>query len=454
MQVVLPNNWEPRAYQRRLWAALEGGCRRAVAVWHRRAGKDEVALHWAAVASHERVGNYWHMLPKANQARKAIWDAVNPHTGKRRIDEAFPHAVRETTREQDMLIRFHCGSTWQVVGSDNFDALVGSPPVGIVFSEWSLADPGAWAMLRPILLENKGWALFIYTSRGRNHGYTTLKTAQDDPSYFAEVLRASESGVFTPDQLARERREYESEYGVDDGGAMYEQEYECSFDAALIGSYFGRQISDADKEGRIGRVPWDPLLPVHTAWDLGVGDSTAIWFAQMAGREVRLIDFYRASGQGLEHYAKVLRERPYTYARPIWPHDGDHKEIGTGRTRKDTWRALMPRMEPIILKNGPLADGINAARQLLPRCYFDAVKCEYGVEALRQYRREWDDEKKVFKDHPLHDWTSHPADAFRYLALGVREPRDGVTMQVQAITEDTPRGVYVSRRFQAVAEMD
>jgi hypothetical protein len=166
------NNWRPRPYQQDLWKYLEKNGKRAVAIWHRRAGKDEVCLHWSAVAAHTRVGVYWHMLPEANQARKAVWDAVNPHSGLRRINEAFPRELRESTRETDMAIRFKSGSLWQLVGSDNYNSLVGSPPVGVVFSEFALADPSAWGYLRPILAENNGWALFITTPRGRNHAST------------------------------------------------------------------------------------------------------------------------------------------------------------------------------------------------------------------------------------------------------------------------------------------
>ena len=166
-EIVIPHNWQPRDYQQPLWRYLCNGGKRAVAVWHRRAGKDDICLHWTACAAMERVGVYWHLLPQADQARKAIWDAVNPLTGLRRIDEAFPHAIRANTRETDMFIRFKNGSTWQVVGSDNFNSLVGTPPIGLVLSEWALADPAAWAYLSPILMDNGGWAVFITTPRGR-----------------------------------------------------------------------------------------------------------------------------------------------------------------------------------------------------------------------------------------------------------------------------------------------
>jgi phage terminase large subunit len=189
MDIVLPNHWKPRDYQRRLWSYLELGGKRAVAVWHRRAGKDEVCLHWAACAALQRVGNYWHMLPEASQARKAVWDAVNPHSGRRRIDEAFPRAIRLGQRDEDMKINLANGSTWQLVGSDRFDALVGSPPIGLVFSEYSLTNPGAWDYLRPILAENGGWAIFMMTPRGRNHAWKLYDRARSQPDWFSDMIR-------------------------------------------------------------------------------------------------------------------------------------------------------------------------------------------------------------------------------------------------------------------------
>ena len=417
MEVTLPNNWTPRPYQRKIWGYLESGGKRAIAVWHRRAGKDDVCLHWAATAAFRRVGNYWHMLPEADQARKAIWEAVNPHTGIKRIDEAFPHAIRESTVGQQMLIRFKNGSTWQIVGSDNYNSLVGAPPVGLVFSEYALADPAAWSYLRPILRENGGWALFIYTPRGKNHGATLFDGHKDDPEWFVEKLAATETSVFSATDLATEEAEYIKEFGPDDGKNRYRQEYLCDFNAAVVGSYFGSQFEYLDQEKRIGKVPWEPAIPVVTAWDLGIGDSTAIWFAQVVGREVRLIDYYENSGVGLDHYANVLRGKRYVYGDHYLPHDSDVSELGTGKTRVAVLREL--GINPIVLPRGAVDDGINAARMLLPMCWFDAEKCERGIEALRQYRREFDDKLKVFKQRPLHDWTSHAADALRYLAVGL-----------------------------------
>ena len=206
-EIILPNDWRPRPYQFPSWQALERGIKRSLLIWHRRSGKDDVGLHWAACASQERVGTYWHMLPQYSQARKAIWDAVDPHKGQRRIDIAFPKELRENTVQNTMTIQFKSGSMWHVVGSDNYDSLVGTPPVGVVFSEWALADPKAWAFLRPILAENGGWALFVTTSRGRNHAARMYETYKDDPGWFVERVRATETDVFSAHQLEQERRE-------------------------------------------------------------------------------------------------------------------------------------------------------------------------------------------------------------------------------------------------------
>lgn len=356
------------------------------------------------------------MLPEYAQARKAIWEAVNPHTGKRRIDEAFPIAARANTNEQAMFIRFKNGSTWQVVGSDSYNSLVGAPPVGLVFSEWALADPTAWAYLRPILLENGGWALFIYTSRGRNHGYTTWQMSQEEDDWYGVRQNALQTGVFTETQLASELREYIKENGEEDGTALFEQEYHCSFDSAVIGSYYGRLLTALDRSNRITSVPWEPSLPVYTGWDLGIDDATAIWFAQIAGREIRIIDYLQFRGRGLVEIAKEVIAKPYIYQEHYLPHDVDTRELTSAKTRKETLEDV--GLKPIRAGTKlPVQDGINAARNMLPRCVFDARACDEGLKALREYKVEFDTKTKTPKKNPLHNWASHPADAFRELAV-------------------------------------
>lgn len=417
--IDLPNNWAPRPYQEQAWNYFANGGKRAVIVAHRRWGKDDLALHHTACAAMERAGNYWHCLPEYSQGRKAIWAAVNPHTGKRRIDEAFPVEIRRRTVDQEMMIEFVNGSTWQVIGSDTYDRLVGASPAGIVFSEYALADPASWDYFRPMLAENGGWALFISTVRGRNHFWKLAEMAKRDPAnWFHMNQTARDTGVYTPEALERERIELRTAHGDDEGEARFAQEYMNDPAAALPGAYYGRQITRIEQESRIRLVPWDSRYPVATGWDLGIGDSTAIWFAQMINGVANVIDYYEASGVGLDHYAKVLRERPYNYDELIWPHDGENSELGTGRSRADVMREMGFRVR--ILPRVSIDDGIQAGRSLLDRAVFDETKTDKGLNALRQYQREWDDKMHDFKPRPRHDWTSHGADAWRYLALGIQ----------------------------------
>lgn len=442
------NGWRPRPYQMPAWGALERGVKRIALAWHRRSGKDDIALHWTACAAMQRVGSYWHMLPAANQARKAIWDAVNPNTGRRRIDDAFPEEMRAAAREHDMFLRFLNNSTWQVVGSDNFDSLMGSPPVGVVFSEYALADPSAWALIRPILAENGGWALFISTPRGRNHFARLVDFARGDREWFGQVLSADQTNVISKETIDRELRELTAERGEKEARAIVAQEYFCDFDAAIPGAYYGEAMTRAEKEGRIGVFPHNPNLPVGTAWDLGIGDSTVIWFYQQppTGR-VRLVNVLEGSGVGLDWYAKKLAELPYVYADHIWPHDGDNSELGTGTTRKATAAKLGIRAR--VLERDAVDDGIQAVRQLLPMCEWNTeplpfagetmdqakARMQRALDAMRQYRREWDEKNQKFKDTPLHDWTSNTADAKRYLARG-RKPFRDTNSRPRAATGD------------------
>lgn len=405
--------WQPRDYQMPLWDYLWDGGKRAVAVWHRRAGKDDIGLHWTACAAMQRVGNYWHMLPEAKQARKAIWEAINPHTGKRRIDEAFPAPMRARVRDDEMIITFVNGSTWQVVGSDNYDSLVGAPPIGIVFSEYALSKPAAWDYLRPILAENGGWCLFIYTARGRNHGADLYEMAEKNPQWFAQRLTVEQTNAIPMSVVEEERKAGMSE-------EMIRQEYYCSFDAAVQGSYYGGLIEAAELDGRICDVPHHPGAKVITAWDLGLRDDTAIWFCQIVGSEPRIIDYYENRGVGLDHYAKILATKPYLYHEHLLPHDGAKGELIAGTTIVENAEALLQGEVRVLPRIG-VQDGINAARVLLPRCRFDKTRCAEGIKALRLYRRDWNEDRKAFSDKPRHDWTSHCADGFRYLAMGLEE---------------------------------
>lgn len=425
-ELLLPYQWEPRHYQDPLWRYMHAGGKRAIAIWPRRHGKDDLALHYTACAAHERVGVYWHLLPQQNQARKAIWDAVNPHTGRRRIDDAFPRELRETTREQDMMIRFKTGSTWQVIGSDNYDALVGTPPIGVVFSEWALSNPQAWSLIRPILLENGGWAIFITTPRGRNHAYRMFQMAEESSDWFAERLTSETTGVFTPEALAGEKAELIAERGEADGEAIFEQEYMTSWSAALPGAYYARIVDQLERDGAITRAPHNPARQVHTAWDLGAADTFVIWFMQRTPGGWAAIDYIANTSQGVDWYVREIQKRPYSYGEHLLPHDAENKNVALPEAASvaDTVRGLGLRNVRVVPRTLSVANDINEVRKVLPVCVFDAEKCAHGIDALRSYRRVWDENLKAYKDHPLHDWASHPADAFRTFAVGKPQERD------------------------------
>lgn len=392
-------------------------------VAHRRWGKDEIALHFAARSALLKEGTYWHMLPQASQARKAIWEAVNPHTGKRRIDEAFPEEIRQATRENEMFIKFVNGSTWQVVGSDNYDSLVGSPPVGVVFSEWALAKPQAWAYLRPILVENGGWAAFITTPRGNNHAAKMYKSMQNDPRAFVEKSTAEDTDVFTPEQLEEERNAYIAEYGDSIGKNLFEQEYMCSFDAAVHGSIYAKELNVAESNGRIKNIEYQPDKLVNTAWDIGIGDSTAIWFFQIQDGRYHFIDYYECNNEPITHYLSVLQAKDYDYDTLFMPHDADNRQFASkqGESIADMTRKNGFKVE--IVPKQSVENGINAARILLKKSYFDKENCRAGLDALINYKWAYNNRLSEFKATPEHDWASHGADAFRYAAqANPREP--------------------------------
>lgn len=357
------------------------------------------------------------MLPEYAQARKAIWNAVNPHTERRRIDEVFPSELIATRNEQEMFIRFKNGSTWQVVGSDTYNALVGTPPVGITFSEWALANPTAWAYLSPILAENGGWASFITTPRGNNHAKKMYDAMRGRPGWFCQVLGVDDTHAIPLDVIEDQRASYVGLYGPEIADLLIAQEFYCSFSGALVGSYYAPLLDAAEKDGRIGDYPRVDG-PVHTAWDLGIGDDTALWCFQVVGGAPRIIDCYSANGVGAEHYVDWLKSKGYN-GMDFMPHDARAREWGTGRTRIETVQSMGRTIR--IAPEASVEDGIQAGRKTLSIARFNAATTSGGIDALRDYRREWDDDNKVFKRKPLHDWTSHYADAWRYLSLAWRE---------------------------------
>ena len=321
----------------------------------------------------------------------------------------IPREIVKNKNETELRVELVNGSAIQLIGTDNIDSVLGTNPIGCVFSEYAMQDPRAWDYMRPILRENGGWAIFDYTPRGKNHGYSLYQMAKSNPEWFAEVLTVDQTKALDPSDIDKERREGMSE-------ELIQQEYYCSFEGVQFGAYYGKQLQQAEQDKRIGNVPYETELGVETWWDLGIGDSTAIWFTQSIGREVRVIDYYEASGEGFPHYAKVLQGKPYVYSHHHAPHDIEVRELGSGRSRRETALSLGITFQ--VVPNISVEDGIEAGRSILSRCWFDKVKCERGLNALASYHKDWDDKLKTWRSQPKHDWASHAADAFRYLAVG------------------------------------
>lgn len=432
--VILPYNWQPRRYQQRLWDYLKHGGLRAVECAHRRWGKDDLCLHHTACAAHERFGNYAHMLPEYAQGRKAIWDAVNPHTGIRRIDEAFPMAIRAEsggTNEQEMKLKFRPdasgrNSTWQVVGSDSYNALMGMSMAGIVKSEESLSNPAAWGYLSPILRENNGWVIFISTPRGHNHFEALLRTAQTEKDWFWEISPADQTDVFTPQELESELRQLQELHGPEYGRALWLQEYFCSFDAAIPGSIWGEAIEKAILAGRVLDFAIERSIPVNTGWDLGRTDDTAIWFSQPNGQLLDIIAHHASNFKDIpfyvDHLLAVKEELGITYGTHWLPHDARPRTLAAGG------KSILQQFEDAAKKQPDLGrfaiaprldrqEGIQAGRATIHRSRFHKTRTGKGFEHLKMYHRVYDQEKKVFVDVPEHDESSHDADAWRTLSV-------------------------------------
>lgn len=348
----------------------------------------------------------FHILPTYSQAKKVIWDS-STNDGKRILDY-IPKELVESKNGQQMQIRLTNGSLYQLIGSDNIDSLVGTNPKIIIFSEYAIQNPAAWDYLRPIIDVNKGYAIFISTPRGKNHFYDLVNNAQNNPNWFTEILTIKDTHVLTDEDIENIRREgYSEEY--------IQQEFYCSFNRGVEGSYYGKLIEKARQDGRIANVPYETRVPVHTAWDIGYGDSTSITFWQDVGPECRIIDYYENNGEGFEHYAKYLKSKDYLYGTTFFPHDAASGSIQTGRTLVDVARDY--GINPTVLpRETDIQPGIEAVRSLLSMCYIDQTKCRHLIKCLENYHKKYNEKANVYSSTPEHDYTSHCADSVRYLA--------------------------------------
>lgn len=381
----------------------------AAIVAHRRAGKTvaaimdliDSALRFKAMPN----GRFAYVAPFYAQAKDVVWTYLKSYALK--VPGAIPN-------EAELRVDFPTGNRVRLYGADNYDRMRGIYLDDVVMDEMGDMDPRAWSeVIRPALADRQGKATFIGTPKGRNGFWEIVERAKENPDWYLSILRASQTGLIPEGELTALRAEMSED--------EFLREFECSFDAAVEGAYYARLLNEAEVSNprRIGHVPHDPALEVHAAWDLGIGDSTAIWLAQFAGREIRLIDYIENNGVALDWYARALREKPYLYAPLILPHDAQARELGTGKSRVEMLEALGFRTR--IAPRLGVEDGIETVRRMLPRTWIDATRCEVGLRAVREYREKVDPKRKV-SFGPLHDWTSHAADALRYLMTAYEEP--------------------------------
>ena len=452
--VTLPHLFEPRDKQLPFLRAMDTDKDRAVLVWHRRYGKDTACFNFMVKKAWERVGNYYYFFPTYKQGRMVIWDGrgKDGHTFLEHIPEELMFNPPNKSEMKVTLIHptkpGDPGSIIQIIGLDKFDSKMGTNPMGCVFSEYSLQNPAAWDHIRPILRENKGWAVFNFTPRGQNHGYQIYEMARKNPKWFCELLTVNDTGLLTEEDIEEERLSGMSEN-------MILQEFFCDFTAANDGAYYGKQMKEAYEDDRIKKVRFEPELPVDTWWDLGVNDATVIWFTQTlrSPREIRVIDYYENTDEGLGHYFGILQQKIlseyYVYGSHYAPHDIKVRELTSGTSRKETAKKMGVDFK--IAPNESIAEGIEAVRQIIPVCWFDEEKCERGIDALKSYHKKWNDVHKTFSNTPTDDWSSHAADAFRYMALShkvneiARDRRQRVQAGV-AVTKYAPYDPFAARR--------
>lgn len=400
----------------------------ACLVAHRRAGKTVAAVNdtLRRATMNKREGDYAYIAPFRSQAKAVAWDYI----------KHYAHGIIESTNEAELMVRLVNGSRFRLFGADNADAMRGLGFDGVYLDEYGDFRPSVWGnVIRPTLSDRRGWAVFAGTPKGHNQFYDIFQMSQRSPDWFSLVLKASDSGILDKEELRAASEQLSED--------QYNQEYECSFDAAILGAFYGTEMLAVDAENRVTQVAYDEAVEVETAWDLGYRDDTAIWWWQRVGNEIHLIDHYAASGASVRDLAAEIQERPYRYRRHWLPHDARAKTLASGgKSIVEQLGAFLGYSNLAIVPDIGVQDGIQAVRRVLPQCWFDRDKCADGIEALRQYQREYDEDKKVFRKQPLHNWTSHTADAFRMMAVAekkkeeVEQPKKrGTTLQTMTLDE-------------------
>ena len=416
---ILQIPYKPREYQKQVHNSLK---RFNVLVCHRRFGKSVLSINELIKTAAAKPRSLCAFIaPTYRQGKAIAWEYLKYYTKPLMY-------LGGSRNETELRIDLFNESRIQIFGADNPDSIRGMGFDAVVLDEYAIMSPRVWTeIVRPAVSDKLGWVLFIGTPMGHNQFWEIYDFAQrGHKDWYAKLYRASDTQVIPDDELEQAQAIMTPE--------QYEQEFECSFTAAVSGSYYGRLITKADNENRIGVVPVDSHVGVETWWDLGIGDSTAIWFIQRIGNEIHAVDYYETSGESLAHYADVLEERGYAYSRHVAPHDIQARELGTGKSRLEVANELGIDFE--VAPKLEVDHGIESVRNYLPHCYFDREKCKVGLDALRQYRKQWDDKNQVFKNKPLHDWCSHAADAFRYGC--VHDPID---------TTEWNKPIYVDTKY-------
>ena len=423
-RIVIP--YKPRPFQTILHKELESH-RWNVLVMHRRFGKTVMLVNHLVKASLNcslKDPRFHYCAPYLKQAKKIAWDYT------KRFTNIIPGM---NYNEAELRADFPNGARLTLIGADNAEGHRGIYSDGTVFDEYGDTDPRVFtSIFRPALSDRKGWACFAGTPNGRNHFHELLCRSEADTTgnWYGKILRASETGVLSEEELEDARFTMSEE--------EYEREYECSFVSGARGAYYAKQLRKAEQDGRVCNVPWDSGQEVYTFWDLGIDDSMSIWFMQAIGKEIRFIDYYENTGEGLLHYAKILKEKPYNYGDHYMPHDAASKSVQTGKTTKEVAEKMGIKPISIVArakdKQAVLA-GIEAGRNVISQCWFDKQKCgPKGLAALETYQAEWDESKQKLSDGPKHDWTSHAADAFRTFAVGYapKKPQRSVSSIMQS----------------------
>ena len=429
----ISTGYTPRPFQEQLHAQLK---RFNVLNLHRRFGKTILAINEnidRGLRCMLRNPQYVYVAPTYGQAKRVAWSYY------KEFSKMLPGVEYKEGELKVVIPRPHLGDEIRIwlVGAENPDSIRGMYLDGAILDEYAAMSPIVWSqVIRPALSDRKGWAIFIGTPAGENHFYDLYIRAGSLDDWFCRTITVEESKVIDEEELASAR------------GTMTEdefmQEYMCSFTAALTGAYFSKFMQDASEDGRITEVPYDPSYPVATFWDLGISDSMAIWFVQKLPNEIfyRVIDYIEDHGKGIDFYIKQLQIKPYTYARHHLPHDANHRELSTGTTRVNTFERKGLKPIEVVPKVKIKADAIHAVREKLPLCKFDAKKCYTGIQALKNYQREYDHKNKKYKDRPKHDWTSHGSDAFQTFARGVNEQLSFVSFsELMDKMQDTAEGM-------------